>query len=68
MWAIGTLGMLENPQAIYACKNRQGKYDIYAVNTDYRVLLEDNIVKTDLKKIMLNVDFSLRAQEQQDED
>lgn len=65
MWAVGSLGILKNPDTIYADKNNQNNYDVYAENNNFRILLEEDIKKSDLKKIMLRIDFSLQKQELQ---
>lgn len=68
MWAIGTYGILRNPDAIYAEENEDGLFDIFADNEVYELVLERDVKKSDLKKIMLRIDFSLQTQEMKYED
>lgn len=68
MWAIGTYGILRNPDSIYAEENENGLFDIFADNEVYELVLERDVKKSDLKKIMLRIDFSLQTQEMKYED
>lgn len=68
MWAIGTYGILKNPDVIYAEENENKLFDIFAENEVYERVLERDVKKSDLKKIMLRIDFSLQTQEMNYED
>lgn len=68
MWAIGTYGILKNPDVIYAEKNENKLFDIFAKNEFYELVLERDVKESDLKKIMLRIDFSLQTQEMKYED
>lgn len=68
MWAIGTYGILKNPDVIYAEENENKLFDIFAENEVYERVLERDVKKSDLKKIMLRIDFSLQTQETNYED
>lgn len=68
MWAIGTYGILKNPDVIYAEENENKLFDIFAENEVYERILERDVKKSDLKKIMLRIDFSLQTQEMNYED
>lgn len=68
MWAIGTYGILKNPDVIYAEENENKLFDIFAENEVYERVLERDVKKSDLKKIMLRINFSLQTQEMNYED
>lgn len=68
MWVIGTYGILKNPDVIYAEENENKLFDIFAENEVYERVLERDVKKSDLKKIMLRIDFSLQTQEMNYED
>lgn len=68
MWAIGTYGIIKNPDVIYAEENENKLFDIFAENEVYERVLERDVKKSDLKKIMLRIDFSLQTQEMNYED
>ena len=50
MWAIGTYGILKNPDVIYAEKNGNKLFDIFAKNEFYELVLERDVKESDLKK------------------
>lgn len=67
MWAIGTYGIIKDPEVIYVKEVRKGIFDVKAGNDKYDVLLEKEVKESDLRKIMLRIDFSLQKQELQNE-
>lgn len=67
MWAIGTYGIIKDPEVIYVKEVRKGIFDVKAENDRYDVLLEKEVKESDLRKIMLRIDFSLQKQELQNE-
>lgn len=68
MIVSGALGILLNPETIYAIENSDGKYDIVAENKDYTVTFYENLSKTSVKNIMRRITFQIECQVFKDED
>lgn len=67
MIVSGTLGILFNPDTVYAIENSDGKYDIIVENKDYTVTLYENLSKTNVENIMRRITFQIECQVLKDE-
>lgn len=69
MIVSGSLGILFNPDTVYAVKNPYGgKYDIIAGNKDYAITLYENLSKTSVENIVKRITFQIECQVFKDED
>lgn len=68
MIVSGSLGILFNPDTVYAIKNSDGKYDIVAENKDYEITLYENLSKTSVENIMKRITFQIECQVFKNED
>ena len=68
MIVSGALGILLNPDAVYALENSDGKYDIIVENKDYTVTLYENLSKSSVENIMRRITFQIECQVFKDED
>lgn len=68
MIVSGTLGILFNPDTVYAIKNSDGKYDIVAENKENLIILYENVSKTSVENIMRRITFQIECQVFKDED
>ena len=68
MIVSGSLGILFNPDTVYAIENADGKYDIVAENKDHTVALYENLSKTSVENIMRRITFQIECQVFKDED
>ncbi len=68
MIVSGALGILFNPDVVYAVKNSNGTCDIIAENETYRVLLHKGLSATSVENIMARITFQIECQVLKDED
>lgn len=68
MIVSGALGILFNPDTVYAIKNSDGTYDIFAGNKECSVTLYKNVSKTSVENIMRRITFQIECQVFKDED
>lgn len=68
MIVSGAKGILFNPDMVYATDNSDGTYDILAENKENLIVLYENVLKTNVEKIMARITFQIECQEMKDED
>lgn len=68
MIVSGSLGILFNPDVVYAIKNSNGTCDIIAANEKYRVLIHRGISEACVENIMARITFQIECQVLKDED
>ncbi|MDU1582120.1 MAG: hypothetical protein E6864_00045 [Peptoniphilus harei] len=69
MIVSGSLGILFNPEMVYAVKNPYGgKYCIIAENKDCSITLYEDVLKANVEKIMKRISFQIECQVFKDED
>lgn len=68
MIVSGALGILFDPDTVYATDNSDGTYDIVAENRDYSVTLYENVPKAKIENIMRKIAFQIKRQVLKDED
>ena len=68
MIVSGTLGILFNPDMIYALESSNGEYDIIAENKEFSVTLYENLSKISVENIMRRITFQIECQVFKDED
>lgn len=68
MIVSGPLGILFNPDTVYAIESSNGKYDIIAENKDYTITLHENLSKACVENIMDRITFQIECQVLKDED
>ena len=68
MIVSGSLGILFNPDVVYAVKNSNETYDIAAKNETCKVLLHRGISEANVENIMARITFQIECQVFKDED
>lgn len=68
MIVSGALGILFNPDTVYAIEKSKGKYEVIAENENYTVILYENVSKTSVENIMRRIAFQIECQVFKDED
>lgn len=67
MIVSGSLGILFNPDVVYAVKKPSGTYDIAAKNETCKVLIHRNISEACVENIMARITFQIECQVLKDE-
>lgn len=62
MIVSGPLGILFNPDTVYAIESSNGKYDVIAENENYTVTIYENLSKTSAETIMRRMTFQIECQ------
>ena len=62
MIVSGPLGILFNPDTIYAIESSNGKYDVIAENENYTVTIYENLSKTSAETIMRRMTLQIECQ------
>lgn len=62
MIVSGALGILFNPEMISSEETSDGKYDVFAENKDYTVILYKNVSKANIENIMRRITFQIECQ------
>lgn len=68
MIVSGSRGILFNPEMISSEETSDGKYDVFAENKDYTVILYKNVSKANIENIMKRITFQIECQVFKDED
>lgn len=68
MIVSGKLGILFNPDTVYAIENSDSKYDVIAENKDYTITIYENLSKTSVENIMKRITFQIECQEIKDDE
>lgn len=68
MIVSGSLGILFNPDTVYAIEDSDGKYYVVAENENYKITLYENLSKTSVENIMRRITFQIECQVFKDED
>lgn len=68
MIVSGALGILFNPDMIYCEETSDGKYKVIAENEVYKVILYENLSKTNVENIMKRITFQIECQVFKNED
>ena len=67
MIVSGELGILFNPDMVYAIKNSDGKYNIVAENKEGAITIYENVLKANVEKIMKRITSQIECQVFKDE-
>ena len=62
MIVSGPLGILFNPDTVYAIESSNGKYDVIAENENYTVTIYENLSKTSAETIMRRMTLQIECQ------
>ena len=68
MIVSGALGILFDPDTVYAIESSDGKYEVIAENEDCAITLYENLSKTSVENIMKRITFQIECQVFKDED
>ena len=68
MIVSGDLGILFNPDTVYAIEPSKEKYEIIAENERHRICLYRDLEKSELKNIMRRITFQIECQEIKDDE
>lgn len=68
MIVSGSLGILFNPDTVYAIEKNKGKYDIIAENECHKICLYRDLKESEVKNIMGRITFQIECQVFKDED
>ena len=68
MIVSGAIGILFNPDMVYATDNSDGTYDIIAENKECSVTLYENVSKISVENILRRITFQIECQGFKDED
>lgn len=68
MIVSGKLGILFNPDTVYAIENSDSKCDVIAENKDYTITIYENLSKTSVENIMKRITFQIECQEIKDDE
>lgn len=68
MIVSGSLGILFNPDTVYAIEKSKGKYEVIAENEHHKICLYRDLEEFEVRNVMGRISFQIECQVFKDED